>query len=63
MCEPFHTSNVVFMCHFGKFQAGEFLVTQSHAPDQETELNENLHSNNDYADTASLLEQVIFLIL
>nr|GMD61377.1 V-type proton ATPase subunit A1-like [Ipomoea batatas] len=38
-------------------KAGEFLVTQSHAPDQETELNENVHSNNDYADTASLLEQ------
>ncbi|XP_019199208.1 PREDICTED: V-type proton ATPase subunit a1-like [Ipomoea nil] len=38
-------------------KAGEFLVTQSHAPDQGTELNENVHSNNNFADTASLLEQ------
>lgn len=30
----------------------------NHSAAQETELDENVHINNDYADSASLLEQV-----
>ena len=32
----------------------------NHSADHETELDENVHANNDYADSASLLEQVIY---
>ena len=39
-------------------QAGEFLIPGKNAVSEETELNENIHSNNDYVETASLLEQV-----
>lgn len=47
-----------FLC-YGKFQAGGFLVSSNgHAVAEETELSENVYSMNDYADTASLLEQV-----
>ncbi|KAG8387735.1 hypothetical protein BUALT_Bualt02G0052300 [Buddleja alternifolia] len=39
-------------------KAGDFLLSSgSHAADQETELDENIHTIDDYADTASLLEQ------
>ncbi|KAI3461471.1 hypothetical protein Pfo_018134 [Paulownia fortunei] len=39
-------------------KAGDFLVPSgSHSAAQETELDENIYTNNDYADTASLLEQ------
>lgn len=43
----------------GQFQAGGFLVSSNgHTVAEETELSENVYSMNDYADTASLLEQV-----
>ncbi|KAK6144477.1 hypothetical protein DH2020_021297 [Rehmannia glutinosa] len=39
-------------------KAGDFLVPSgSHSAAQETELDENVYTNNDYADSASLLEQ------
>lgn len=41
-----------------QFQASGFLVSSSHTTDQETELDENVYSNDNHADTASLLEQV-----
>ncbi|XP_020552423.1 V-type proton ATPase subunit a1 isoform X4 [Sesamum indicum] len=40
-------------------KAGDFLLsTGSHVATQETELAENIHVNDDYAETSSLLEQV-----
>ncbi|KAL0436484.1 UNVERIFIED_CONTAM: V-type proton ATPase subunit a1 [Sesamum radiatum] len=40
-------------------EAGDFLLsTGSHVSAQETELTENIHVNDDYAETSSLLEQV-----
>lgn len=43
----------------GHFQAGGFLVSSNgHAVTQELELSESVYSNNGYAETASLLEQV-----
>ncbi|KAL0370053.1 UNVERIFIED_CONTAM: V-type proton ATPase subunit a1 [Sesamum angustifolium] len=40
----------------GRFQAGDFLVPgEIHS--EETELDENVYTNNDYSDTVSLLEQ------
>lgn len=51
---PLHIS---FM---GLFQAVGFLVsTNNHAVAEETELHENVYSNDHYGDTASLLEQVL----
>ncbi|XP_016500559.1 V-type proton ATPase subunit a1 isoform X1 [Nicotiana tabacum] len=38
-------------------KASGFLVSSSHTTDQETELDENVYSNDNHADTASLLEQ------
>ncbi|OIT06141.1 PREDICTED: V-type proton ATPase subunit a1 isoform X1 [Nicotiana attenuata] len=38
-------------------KASGFLVSSSHTTDQETELVENVYSNDNHADTASLLEQ------
>ncbi|KAG6415088.1 hypothetical protein SASPL_122490 [Salvia splendens] len=39
-------------------KAGDFLMPDgNHSADHETELDENVHTNNDYADSASLLEQ------
>ncbi|KAL8516107.1 hypothetical protein ACS0TY_014691 [Phlomoides rotata] len=39
-------------------KAGDFLVPSgNHSVEQETELDENVHMNNEYADVASLLEQ------
>lgn len=38
-------------------KAGEFLIPGKSAVSEETELNENIHSNNNYVETASLLEQ------
>lgn len=49
------------MSYCGQFQAGEFLVSsQSNTSAQETELDENVHSHDEYADSASLMEQVLF---
>nr|GMC92426.1 V-type proton ATPase subunit A1-like [Ipomoea batatas] len=46
------------MSYCGQFQAGEFLVSsQSNTSAQETELDENVHSHDEYADSASLMEQ------
>lgn len=48
----------------GWFQAGDFLMPDgNHSAAQETELDENVHINNDYADTASLMEQVMCNII
>lgn len=35
----------------------------NHSAAQETELDENVHTNNGYADTASLMEQVMCNII
>ena len=43
-------------------QAGEFLIPGKSVVSEETELNENIHSNNNYVETASLLEQVSTLM-
>ena len=43
-----------------QFQASDFLVSsKSHAVAEERELDDHVYSNDVYADTASLLEQVI----
>jgi hypothetical protein len=43
----------------GKFQACGFLISShGRAVSGEIELQDNVYSNDDYADTASLLEQV-----
>lgn len=43
----------------GKIQACGFLVSSNgHAVSDERELQENIYSNDDYVETASLLEQV-----
>ena len=48
----------------GKFQACGFLVSShGRAVPNERELQENVYSNDDYVDTASLLEQVPFNFL
>lgn len=45
----------------GQFQASGFLVSSnSHAVPEETELEENVYSMNDYGDSVSLLEQVTY---
>lgn len=44
-----------------QFQASGFLVSSnSHAVSEETELEENVYSMNDYGDSVSLLEQVTY---
>lgn len=46
------------------FQAVGFLVSSnSHAISEDTELNENVYTNNGYGETTSLLEQVLLLFL
>lgn len=42
------------------FQAGDFLLSsKGHPVNEDRELDENAYLNNDYSDTASLLELVI----
>ena len=42
-----------------EFQAGSFLVSSNSHLAEERELDDHVYSNDDYADTASLLEKVI----
>lgn len=43
----------------GQFQARGFLVSSGSHAVSERELDENVYSNDDYVETASLLEQVL----
>jgi V-type H+-transporting ATPase subunit a len=45
-----------FFCR--QFQAGGFLVTSGSHAVSERELDENVYSNDDYVETASLIEEV-----
>lgn len=47
-----------------ELQAGGFLVSsKSHVVSEEIELDDHVYSNEDYADTTSLLEKVIVCLL
>lgn len=52
-----HTYNELLEFKMVLQKAGEFLIPGKSAVAEETELDENIHSNNDYVETASLLEQ------
>lgn len=48
---------------WGHHQAGGFLVSgKSPVVVEDRELDENIHSNGDYVDTASLLEKVFYAL-